>query len=206
MNIQPVTISFDERNHVYVDEHGNRLPSVSEVIGTSVYFKDIPKDRQQEIMRRGTILHQDVNYYIETGDDAGDERLKSFGELFSKIKKQYGDVLTAEKELGAEIDKKRYAGKSDIILEDAIVEIKSSLSQSSERLYAMQLAAYRLLAACNDVTKTNNMIICYLNRGKWSMRVIKDEYGGVAPEEAFLAKLNIYYSNQILDLYNKSIL
>ncbi len=198
--LQPITTRFDEQTHTYTSENGQVLPSVSKIVETGKHFDFIPKDRQQEIMKRGSMLHQNIEYFVTTGDTAGDAQLEMFAQVYDEVQKMFGKYVASETPLAAAYLGMQFAGKPDIVLERAVVEIKSSLG-SAERVYGMQLAAYGMLCLANNVCKPVGYVICYRNNGKWAYKVLPKCYGGVTLQDAFIAALNKYYNNKVLEQY-----
>jgi len=205
MIIKKLKTHFDAVTHQYVDDEGNQLPSVSKVIGTAKHFGFLPKDKQEEVMARGSILHQDVDFYLDTGDTMGSKLLESFAKVFDRITRDYGKLVAHEIALAAAIDDMKYGGKPDILIEGAVIEIKSSLSQSSERLYAQQLQAYNYLAVANELCSPEEHIICYKYKDEFNYKVIKKAYGGIEVKDAFLWSLRKYYADFYLYQYNNNL-
>ena len=154
-----VKVLFDEEKHSYYGEDGTIYPSVTKIIKTEEHFSNIPKDRQRQIMDKGTILHQDIDYFISTGDTAGNPILEGFADIYQKLLNYYGEFLIGEVPLGASCDDMVYTGKPDIVLENAVVEIKSSLS--AIRVYTMQFEGYAMLVEANFNIKPKERVICY---------------------------------------------
>lgn len=202
--LQKLTISFDESSHKYTTDGKKSIPSVSQIIGTGDYFSGIPIDKQKAIMAKGTILHQNVGYYVETGDTMNDPILMGFAEKFEEVKKNFGDIVVAEKPMGASYNGMEFAGKPDIVLQGAIVEIKSSLGRA-ERLYAMQLAAYSFLCEANEIARTEEYVIIYKNKGQWEYKILPEKYAGITPREAFVWSLSKYYADYYLNIYKNFI-
>lgn len=169
MNIKRLTnITFDEVRHIYVYE-GIEIPSVTRLINTKDMFKDVPKDVLDKAARLGTELHQDVDYYIQTGE-IWDDRIRAFDNQFKLVKSKFGDVIGTEKVVGAEIDGVKYAGKYDVMLERAIVEIKRKVSSTQlAKQYAIQLAAYAL--ASDNYNNIKAFIILYTDSDEWRIKV-----------------------------------
>lgn len=209
--LKPLKMHFDEFNHKYVDENGNVVNSVSVIIGTAKHFEFIPREKQVEIMNKGSVLHQNVDYYVTTGDTLGEPLLEEFAKKYNQLQMMFGKYVTSERPLGAMYDGIAFAGKPDIVLEKAIIEVKSSLG-SAERLYAMQLAAYGMLCEANDICKVDKYAIVYKKGNTWEFKVIADKYGGITPREAFIKALQIHHYKSViskleneLHFYNNTI-
>jgi len=198
------TIHFSEETHKYLDESGNAIPSVSIIIGTGKHFSHIPPDRQADIMARGSKLHQDVDYFISTGDTLGLPLLEKFAKKFTELTNDFGKVVANEKPMAAEYMGYAFAGKPDIVCEGGVIEVKSSLG-SSERIYGIQLGGYGMLCEANEVIDakaTQNYAIIYKHNDDWEYRILSKEYGGVTQREAFIASLLKHYADKVLNLYN----
>lgn len=202
--LQKLKISFNEEQHRYVADNGIVVPSVSTIIESGKHFAMIPKDVQHAVMYRGTVLHQNINYFIETGDTMGDALLASFSEIYEILVKKYGKYKIGEEALGASYEGMAFGGKPDIVLEGAIVEIKSSLG-SAERLYSMQLAAYSMLCEANDITKADTYIICYKNKNGFAYKVLPNTYAGMTPQEAFILALRKHYMSAKIKEYEDNL-
>ena len=201
--LKPMKIYFNEELHRYQDENGVIHPSVSIIIRTADHFKNIPIEKQKEVMDRGTRLHQNIDLFVNTGETMGDKVLESFAAIYGDLCRRYGKYIGGEMPLGASYDSMPFCGKPDIVLENAVVDIKSSLS--AERVYAMQLEAYALLLEANDVTKPEFRILCYRNRDNWAYKVVQQEYGTVAVRDAFVAALKRHYAEKLLHIYHNSL-
>ena len=199
-----VKVLFDEEKHIYYGEDGTIYPSVTKIIKTEEHFSNIPKDRQRQIMDKGTILHQDIDYFISTGDTAGNSVLEGFADIYQQLLNYYGEFICGEVPLGASYDDMVYAGKPDIVLENAVVEIKSSLS--AIRVYTMQLEGYAMLVEANFNITPKERVICYRKNNEWEIYVTAEGFGGVKAREAFIAMLKKYYLNQIVNTYNTALL
>jgi hypothetical protein len=196
-------IEYDEYAHIY-SHNGEKIPSVTRLINTKDMFKDVPKDVLDKAAKLGTELHQDIDYYIHTGE-IWDDRMRAFDSQFSIIKSKYGDVISTEQTVGAEIDGIKYAGRYDIMLERAIVEIKRKVSSSKlARQYALQLAAYAI--ASDNYDNIETFIIMYMDNNKWKIKVFNDTEVNAAIECFIYGVINRYKSEQLInDYFNKLI-
>ncbi len=189
--LKSLKISFDEAFHVYTSDDVE-VPSVSKIIQTSKYFSFLPPKKQIEVIYKGAVLHQNIDFYLSTGETMGDALLQDFAITFHHLKKKYGNLILNEKPLGASYNDMPFAGKPDIILEGAVIEIKSKLG-SAERIYSMQLGGYSLLCEANEITKTDTYIICYRSITGFTYKVLKDKYANMTPKEAFLVALERFH-------------
>ena len=196
-------IEYDEYAHIY-SHNGEKIPSVTRLINTKDMFKDVPKDVLDKTAKLGTELHQDIDYYIQTGE-IWDDRMRAFDSQFSIIKSKYGNVISTEQTVGAEIDGIKYAGRYDIMLEKAIVEIKRKVSSSKLiRQYALQLAAYAI--ASDNYDNIETFIIMYMDNNEWKIKVFNDKEVNAAIECFIYGVINRYKSEQLInDYFNKLI-
>ena len=196
-------IEYDEYAHIY-SHNGEKIPSVTRLINTKDMFKDVPKDVLDKAAKLGTELHQDIDYYIQTGE-IWDDRMRAFDSQFSIIKSKYGNVISTEQTVGAEIDGIKYAGRYDIMLEKAIVEIKRKVSSSKLiRQYALQLAAYAI--ASDNYDNIETFIIMYMDNNEWKIKVFNDKEVNAAIECFIYGVINRYKSEQLInDYFNKLI-
>jgi len=132
--------------------------------------------------------------------------LEKFAKKFTELTNDFGKVVANEKPMAAEYMGYAFAGKPDIVLQGAIVEVKSSLG-SSERIYGAQLAGYGMLCEAHSVVSSDacqKYVIIYKNKDDWAYRVLPDMYGNVTQREAFIANLLKYYADQTLHFYFNS--
>lgn len=191
---------FDRINHQYYCD-GRVIPSVTRILETSNYYKNVDKEILAQAAARGSLLHQNVAYYIETMDTMNEPLLDKFAKTFDKIHKYIGNVIANEIILAAEIKNMRFAGTIDILTDIAVIEIKSNMT--NKKLYWLQLAGYSVLAKENNMSKAKYYIILHVKNNDWEFAIATGkklkEY-----ERIFMLHLQKYYlQEQIKEYFNK---
>lgn len=196
-----LAIEFDNKNHRYYCD-GREIPSVTRILDTGQYYKNVDKNVLANAAAKGSMLHQNVAYYIQTGDTMNEPLLINLEMLFRKLKEYTGEIIASEKIMGAKIKKMAFAGTADIITEKSVIEIKSN--NTNTKLYWLQLAGYSLLAKENDITKPKNLIVIYRKYDNWGF-VISTKEMVQESERIFLLFLQKHYLQKQIDIYFKSL-
>lgn len=162
-------IEYCAGTHTY-RHNGEILTSVTRIIDTYSHFKDVNKDILEKAAMKGSMLHQDIEHYLATGEAWGD--VQGFVDVFEWVKKQYGDVIAYEEIVGAEVDlgigEIKYAGRLDIRLNEAIVEIKRKVSgEKMARHYATQCAGYDIATG----EKAIAYVLIYMHNDRWKVHI-----------------------------------
>jgi hypothetical protein len=112
-------------------------------------------------MKEGRAIHKEIENFLNTGE-AG-RYTEAFSNFIAKHEKDFGEVIAYETPLFSSLGK--YCGTPDLILENAIVDIKRSFHNA--KYHALQLAAYHELAMIGYLSRYNvshrNFIILVLN-------------------------------------------
>lgn len=172
--IDPFDIIFDKENHIFYYEM-QIIPSVNKLIESNRFYKDIPQDILEKKQIEGIYLHQDIKYYLDT-KEIWDTTTKKFEDLLNLIKKKSGEIVSYEQITGAKINNVIYAGIHDILLENGIIEIKTSNpSKELNFHYLVQLVAYALASGRFD--SINDYYIFYYNKKKddWTIKSFNKE-------------------------------
>lgn len=80
-----MNITFDEVGHTYTDEHGNIIPSVTQILG-KVYgtgLEDAPSFFVERAANKGTAIHKEIDTYLKTGKQGETPEFKAFWKWFS---------------------------------------------------------------------------------------------------------------------------
>jgi hypothetical protein len=137
-------VEFDEVNHIYrVD--GKIVPSVTQLLPKQDYF--VSDDRLAECASEGTSLHNEIENYFKTGKSTS-PFTDAVQRFMDEMKNEIGNLVCFEKPLASS---KGYAGKPDMIFENAIVDLKRTYK--NKKIHALQTAAYHLLAFENGLIK-----------------------------------------------------
>lgn len=115
-----MNIYFDPTDHTYTSEYGKEYTPVTKICGITpraVNFKALPyQDRIQKAASRGTVLHAELQNFV----DSGDIGLFPTTEWFAKnvhpnFKNWESEVVIYSDE---DEDKESYAGQIDLICQD----------------------------------------------------------------------------------------
>lgn len=80
-----MNITFDEVGHTYTDQHGNIIPSVTQILG-KVYgtgLEDAPSFFVERAANKGTAIHKEIDTYLKTGKQGETPEFKAFWKWFS---------------------------------------------------------------------------------------------------------------------------
>lgn len=190
-------VNFDSKNHKYYCD-GREIPSVTRILDTGQYYKNVDKTVLANAAAKGSILHQNVAYYIQTGDTMNEPLLNNFKIVLEKINKYVGEIIANEISLAAIVKNMEYAGTADIITNKSIIEIKSNMT--NKKLYWLQLAGYSIFAKENSIAKPKNFIILYVKNNNWEFAIATGkklkEY-----ERIFMLHLQKFYLQEQIDKY-----
>lgn len=192
---------FDRINHQYYCD-GREIPSVTRILDTGQYYKNVDKTVLANAAAKGSMLHQNIAYYIQTGDKMNEPMLEKFEMMWRILKEHTGDIIASEKIMGAKIKKMEFAGTADILSEKAVIEIKSN--KTNIKLYWLQLAGYSLLAKENEIVKPKNYIVIYQRYDDWTFAMVNGDFLNEC-EKVFLLHLQKYYLQKQIDLYFKTL-
>lgn len=178
-------------------------PSVTQILPKLEFFCT---PEQLELARQeGQEDHSKIKMYWDTvhyfNNDTlvqllkNDEWLKKLNEFMLSQFSRWGNILQWEKRLFSE--KYKFNGKSDMVFEDAIVDLKRSFI--NKNYHALQLTGYNILAKENKVTNTKNHIILWYDGTEFKF---KNVYNSQA-EDIFLALLKKYRIEQAVENYLK---
>lgn len=188
---------FDRINHQYYCD-GREIPSVTRILDTNKFYTNIDKNVLANAAAKGSMLHQDVAYYLETGDTMNEPLLDNLAVTIDKIKLYIGNIIDNEISLAAEVKGMQYAGTIDIVTDTAVIEIKSNMT--NKKLYWLQLAGYSILAKENSIAKPKNFIILYVKNNNWDYAIATGrelkEY-----EKVFMLHLQKFYLQEQIDKY-----
>lgn len=141
-----MTLTFDAVKHEY-KASGNRVPSVTQLLGKLHYFAGIPEDILKAACERGTAAHLACEYW-----DRGDLDEESLDPRTIPYLDAWKQFTTDTKPVWSEIEKldyhpMGYAGAWDrggiINGEDVTIDIKTALQ--SHPVWGVQCAAYNML-------------------------------------------------------------
>ena len=186
-------MKYDPEKHEYT-LNDKRLFSVTEVL-PKMDFHCSP-ERLEETHIYGVENHGMIKLFLDTGDTFDDPYIMAFSEWLDENYPVLGKLLYHEQPMLS--IKHAFAGTPDIIFEKAIVDNKRSFGD--KKIHALQLAGYYLLAREKGIKKTKTWLIISFTNGKFKARNVYDDRA----ENIFLACLNRYKNDQLIDSYLKS--
>ena len=186
-------MKFDEEKHEYT-LNGKRLFSVSEVVPETDFY--CTPEQLERARVEGVNNHSLIKMFLDTGDTFGDPYIEAFSDWLRENLSILGKLLFNEQPMMS--IKHGFAGRPDMIFEKAIIDLKRSFGDI--KLLSLQLAGYCLLAQEKGLKKTKTWLIVWLASGKFHARNVYDDRA----ESVFLACLNRYKNDQLIDSYLKS--
>lgn len=141
---------FDEANHIYSDEYGNKIPSVSQIlkeVGISS-GGDYMSHHMEKAINIGNAVHEALETYNVLGLPPAKASIKGYFTAYLRWEEEY-KVKPLKNELRmVSVDSEvKYAGTCDLIAEvngkKCIVDYKTG--KNLYKKYGYQLAAYRKL-------------------------------------------------------------
>ncbi len=185
---------FDEETHQYY-YNGELIPSVTRLIANEEEFRYVQKEKIKE----GTNRHKAIENYLKYNqiDEKYEEYIEKFSETLVVLTELFGKLLYVETPIYAEHKGVLFAGTPDIVLEDAIVDLKSSLSH--QKYYALQLQGYGILVKNNYKIRSKNHIILAEVGGVFRYKNIYNEDA----KEVFEYCLKKYDCEKHIKLYYK---
>lgn len=180
---------FDADLHTYSID-GKIIPSVSQLIHRPEEFIFSHKKIQE-----GIDNHTVIERYLKEGvvDFEYSEIVEKFSEELEAVKKQFGEIVSIEQPYWIDYKGMLYAGTPDIVLENAIVDIKYSIAHI--KYYALQLAAYSILTGKE---KNKNYIIIAVNGKAKAKNIYNDQAKAI-----FIKHLEKYYLTKDIENYYK---
>ncbi len=154
-------IEYDEKQHRYIID-GTEVPSVTRIIKYEGLWKFVnPKAKDN-----GKALHKVIEARLRYGliAEGYEDIVDSYISELTKVQKIYGDIVAIEQPLAGQLNGMLFAGTPDIILEKAIVDIKSTIANI--KYYELQLYAYSLLAEQNGLGAKKKQLILIGKKGQ----------------------------------------
>jgi len=187
-------IVFDPETHTYrVD--GKIVPSVTQLLPKPDFF--VSDERLAECAAEGTENHKEVEEFFRTGKSTSPytDAVQRFVE---ENKKTTGGLVACELPLASI---KGFAGTSDMIFENAIVDLKRTIG--NKKIHALQTAGYNLLAVENGLIHSTKLhyILVIRDDGGYDLTNVYDSMA----ENIFLSLLSKYKIEKSLEYYLNKI-
>jgi len=186
-------LHYDPEKHIYTLS-GKRLFSVTEVLPETDFY--CSPERLEQTRIEGTENHSMIKMFLDTGDTFDDPYIVAFSEWLDENMPILGKLLFYEQPMMS--IKHVFAGTPDMIFTQAIIDNKRSFG--NKKIRALQLAGYYLLAREKGIKKIKTWLNISFQNGKFHARNVYDDRA----ENVFLACLNRYKNNQLIDSYLKS--
>lgn len=153
-------IRFDEQNHLYFNEKGFIVPSVTEIIG-AVYgtgLEEAPSYFVKRAADKGTGIHKEIEKFINDKPLGGPVFLQT--NRFVSYAGRHLNLEHAETEviLHAVTEYGEVCGTADLICENDLLDYKTSKTATKEQIkkWQMQLSIYKFMA--EKMGKTINQL------------------------------------------------
>lgn len=165
-------LEFEERKHIYRLD-GIQIPSVTQLMKPldDMVYETIDSKILENAARRGTIVHNAIDNYLEFGIEDIPEELRGYFDAFLAWKKKENpEIVAAERRVYHKA--LRYAGTCDLLCmingKLTLVDYKTS-SAIQPMLYPLQLEGYAKAWETHGV-KVEEKLILHLKRdGKYAV-------------------------------------
>ena len=167
-----MAIRFDEENHLYFNEQGFIVPSVTEIIG-AVYgtgLEDAPAHFVERAAKKGTAIHKEIQKFITESDykAVNAPETARFVEYAQKHLKL--DTAICEHILWAKTPYGEVCGTADLICEDnyengLLADYKTSKTATAaqRKKWQMQLSFYIFMARQRSCPiEINRLLVLHL--------------------------------------------
>lgn len=144
-------IKFDEENHLYFNEKGFIVPSVTEIIG-AVYgtgLENAPAEFVARAAAKGTAIHKEIEQFIKTGRRSI-VKTPEAAHFVEYAQKHALDLKNADTEqiLHAKTPYGEVCGTADLIIAEDLDDYKTSKTATNAQIkkWQMQLSMYKYMA------------------------------------------------------------
>lgn len=137
-------IKFDAENHLYFDEQGYIVPSVTEIIGV-VYgtgLENAPKHFVERAAEKGHAIHAEIEKYIKTGEKGQTPEFQAWLKVFANTIPVY--VGDSEKIIFANTPSGAFAGTVDLLGNGFLYDWKTCKTATRQQIakWQKQLSFY----------------------------------------------------------------
>jgi hypothetical protein len=181
---------FNPFTHEYF-LNGRRIPGVTEVLPKQNFF--VAPWILEGYRREGIANHKKIKDYLDTGDDHGDQYVKTFQRCLDEHS-EWGKLLRYETPMYYD-GQFSFAGTPDFIFEHAIIDLKRSYGK--KKFHALQLAGYDIL---NYNVPNPLRIILVINGNEYKLHNVYIEEA----EDVFLLLVRQWWDKKIVEEYFKS--
>jgi hypothetical protein len=173
---------------------GILVPSVTQVLPSAKFW--ITPEQLETAREEGTDNHAKICMFYDAGRDTfGDPYLKDFM-FFLEEHPEFGSLLKWETPLYSA--KHKFAGRPDIIYDNAIIDIK--LTPGDLRRVALQLAGYSILARENKILTSKKWFMIWHDGKKFKLKNVYNDQA----EAIFLSLVKRYWIDQATETYFKT--
>ena len=137
-------IKFDAENHLYFDEQGYIVPSVTEILGV-VYgtgLENAPKHFVERAAEKGHAIHAEIEKYIKTGEKGQTPEFQAWLKVFANTVPVY--VGDSEKIIFANTPSGAFAGTVDLLGNGFLYDWKTCKTATRQQIakWQKQLSFY----------------------------------------------------------------
>lgn len=137
-------IKFDAENHLYFDEQGYIVPSVTEILGV-VYgtgLENAPKHFVERAAEKGHAIHAEIEKYIKTGEKGQTPEFQAWLKVFANTVPVY--VCDSEKIIFANTPSGAFAGTVDLLGNGFLYDWKTCKTATRQQIakWQKQLSFY----------------------------------------------------------------
>lgn len=137
-------IKFDAENHLYFDEKGYIVPSVTEILGV-VYgtgLENAPKHFVERAAEKGHAIHAEIEKYIKTGEKGQTPEFQAWLKVFANTVPVY--VGDSEKIIFANTPSGAFAGTVDLLGNGFLYDWKTCKTDTRQQIakWQKQLSFY----------------------------------------------------------------
>lgn len=137
-------IRFEPENHLYFDEQGYIVPSVTEILGV-VYgtgLENAPKHFVERAAEKGHAIHAEIEKYIKTGEKGQTPEFQAWLKVFANTVPVY--VGDSEKIIFANTPRGAFAGTVDLLGNGFLYDWKTCKTATRQQIakWQKQLSFY----------------------------------------------------------------
>ena len=163
-------LEFEERKHIY-HLNGIQIPSVTQIMKplSDMVYESIDSQTLEYAARRGTIVHDAIDNYLEFEiEDVPEEQRGYFDAFLAWKEKENPEIIATERKVYHKA--LRYAGKCDLLCmidgRLTLVDYKTSAA-FQPMLYPIQLEGYAKAWETHGVKVEDKMILHLKKDGKY---------------------------------------
>ena len=188
-------LEYNDEKHE-ASYNGVAVPSVTTVLPKVNFY--MPESELAIKRENGKERHEMVKLYLDTKHTYDDPFLIMIDEWLKSHKKLTGEMIHHEKKFFSK--RHLFWGTPDMVFEDAIIDLKSTLY--APKIFALQMAGYAVLMKEHGLKKIKKWIVLYPSADRSFTMKEKNVYNDKA-EDVFIALVRKWHLEKTVELYLK---